>query len=465
MQASPRLAEMGRSLGCRPVMVFLRVTLPLILPGVAAALCLVFLSSVTELTATLILVPTGVQTLATQFWAYQTNTAYGAAAPYAVAILLLAAVPNLVVVAWFARRRNPAGARDRHMSGTALRVEGLRVAFGPVQVLTDVNLTVPERSFTAVLGASGSGKTTLLRDRRRIRAARGRVGASWPARRSTRPGRHVPPERRRIGYVPRKARCSPTSPSPATWASGCAARRRSAARVDELLDLVGLAGLQRRYPHELSGGQQQRVALARALALSPSLVLLDEPFASLDAALRTSVRADIARVLRAARTSVVLVTHDQQEALSLADQVAVLRQGRVAQFGEPRQLYARPGDPDLARFLGEANLVPAEIRGSEAITALGALRTEPSPWASGIALIRPEQITVSDTSDAGQGMLAVVAEQTYQGHDSMITLRPVSDCGIDEVRARVPGDRVFSPGDKVMLRAAGPVPTWPAPES
>jgi iron(III) transport system permease protein len=110
MQASPRLAEMGRSLGCRPAVVFLRVTLPLILPGVAAALCLVFLSSVTELTATLILVPTGVQTLATQFWAYQTNTAYGAAAPYAVAILLLAAVPNMVVVAWFARRRNPAGA-------------------------------------------------------------------------------------------------------------------------------------------------------------------------------------------------------------------------------------------------------------------------------------------------------------------------------------------------------------------
>jgi iron(III) transport system permease protein len=109
VQASPRLAEMGRSLGCRPVMVFLRVTLPLILPGIAAALCLVFLSSVTELTATLLLVPTGVQTLATQFWAYQTNTAYGAAAPYAVAILLLAAVPNLAVVAWFARRRSPAG--------------------------------------------------------------------------------------------------------------------------------------------------------------------------------------------------------------------------------------------------------------------------------------------------------------------------------------------------------------------
>jgi iron(III) transport system permease protein len=110
VQASPRLAEMARSLGCRPIVAFLRVTLPLILPGVAAALCLVFLSSVTELTATLLLVPTGVQTLATQFWAYQTNTAYGAAAPYALAILLLAALPNLLVAAWFARRRTPTGA-------------------------------------------------------------------------------------------------------------------------------------------------------------------------------------------------------------------------------------------------------------------------------------------------------------------------------------------------------------------
>src|SRR5262249_22429170 len=102
--------EMGRSLGCRPIVAFVRVTLPLIMPGAAAALCLVFLSSVTELTATLVLVPTGAQTLATQFWAYQTNTAYGAAAPYAVAILVLAALPNLAVAAWFARRRAPGGA-------------------------------------------------------------------------------------------------------------------------------------------------------------------------------------------------------------------------------------------------------------------------------------------------------------------------------------------------------------------
>jgi iron(III) transport system ATP-binding protein len=277
-------------------------------------------------------------------------------------------------------------------------------------------------------------------------------------------GRHVPPERRGIGYVAQEGALFPHLTVAANVGFGLRRGTRSAARIGELLDLVGLAGLQRRYPHELSGGQQQRVALARALALRPSLVLLDEPFASLDAALRTSMRADIARVLRAAGASVVLVTHDQQEALSLADQVAVLRQGRVAQIGEPRELYARPADPDLARFLGEANLVPAEIRGAEAVTALGTVTTEPSQWASGIALIRPEQITVSDKSDDGEGMPAVVAGLTYHGHDTLVTLHPASDCGIDEIRARVPGGAAFLPGAPVQLRAAGSVPTWPAPE-
>jgi iron(III) transport system ATP-binding protein len=344
----------------------------------------------------------------------------------------------------------------------ALRVEGLRVAFGPVQVLSDVTLTVPERSFTAVLGASGSGKTTLLRTVAGFqRPAQGSVELAGQIVDAA--GRHVAPERRRVGYVAQEGALFPHLTVAANVGFGLRRGGRSAARIGELLELVGLAGLQRRYPHELSGGQQQRVALARALAIGPSLVLLDEPFASLDAALRTTMRADVARVLRAAGTSVVLVTHDQQEALSLADQVVVLRQGRVAQVGEPRALYARPTDPELARFLGEANLVPAEIRGTEAITALGTLRTEPSQWTAGIALIRPEQITVRDTSDGGQGMPAVVAGQTYHGHDSMVSLRPADDCGIDEIRVRVPGGTVFPPGSTVQLHAAGSAPTWPAP--
>jgi iron(III) transport system ATP-binding protein len=347
-------------------------------------------------------------------------------------------------------------------AAAALRVDGLHVAYGPVRVLTDVELNVPEKSFTAVLGPSGSGKTTLLRTVAGFeRAASGTVELGGQV--VDQAGRHVPPERRGIGYVAQEGALFPHLTVAANVGFGLRRRARSSGRIGELLDLVGLAGLQRRFPHELSGGQQQRVALARALALSPSLVLLDEPFASLDAALRASIRADIAQVLRAAGTAVVLVTHDQQEALSLADQVAVLRQGRIAQVGAPRQLYGQPADPDLARFLGEANLVSAEIHGTQAVTALGTLPTESAPAGRGLALIRPEQITVSE--DGAEGLAAVVIEQTYHGHDSVVTLRPSSGTGLEDVRARVPGDRAFSSGATVRLSATGLVHTWPAPGS
>ncbi|HEX3650249.1 MAG TPA: ABC transporter ATP-binding protein, partial [Pseudonocardiaceae bacterium] len=250
------------------------------------------------------------------------------------------------------------------MSDTAaLEIEGLAMAFGATKVLTDVSLRVPDRSITAVLGSSGSGKTTLLRivgGFERPRAGVVRLGG----RVIDGPGAHVPPERRGLGYVPQEGALFPHLTVAANVGFALRRRTRRAGRVGELLDLVGLADLRRRYPHELSGGQQQRVALARALALEPSVVLLDEPFSSLDAALRASVRAEIARVLRASATAVVLVTHDQQEALSLADQVAVLREGRIAQAGSPREIYANPVDPDLAAFLGEANLVHATVDGS-----------------------------------------------------------------------------------------------------
>jgi iron(III) transport system ATP-binding protein len=354
------------------------------------------------------------------------------------------------------------------MSGPpALLVADVRVSFGSVLVLDDVSLTVPEESFTAVLGTSGSGKTTLLRTVAGFeRPASGTVELA--GRGVVAPGRHVPPERRHLGYVAQEGALFPHLTVAANVGFGLRRRQRSAARIGELLDLVGLAGLQRRYPHELSGGQQQRAALARALALRPALVLLDEPFASLDAALRATVRTDIARMLREAGTAVVLVTHDQQEALSLADQVAVLRRGRIAQIGPPRDLYARPADPELARFLGEANLVPAEICPGTAVTPLGSLptdtrSTEPGGPPHGVALIRPEQITISPDDGAGPGLAAVVTGQTYHGHDSMVTLRPVAGCGIDEIRAREPGHRVFAPGETVRLSAAGHAPTWPEP--
>jgi len=349
------------------------------------------------------------------------------------------------------------------VTGTpVLAVSGLAVAFGSVQVLSDVALEVAEGSFTAVLGSSGSGKTTLLRCVAGFE--RPSAGVIEVAGRTVEgPGRHVAPERRRLGYVPQEGALFPHLTAAGNVGFGLRRKSGRSARVTELLDLVGLAGFDHRYPHELSGGQQQRVALARALALEPALVLLDEPFASLDAALRLSVRSDIARVLRDAGATVVLVTHDQQEAMSLGDQVAVLRGGHIAQVGTPRDLYERPVDPQMAAFVGEANVVRATVRGSEASTALGVLRTGLDQDGPALVLIRPEQISVvADEREGGDdtGMPAQVLEQAYHGHDAMLTVRPLVDCGAEQIRVRVAGSADVSPGSRVRLSAAGWAAGW-----
>ncbi len=208
-----------------------------------------------------------------------------------------------------------------------LTITGLHKAFGSHPVLTGLDLDVPAGSFTAILGPSGSGKTTLLR----LLAGFERADAGSIAigdRVVDGPGAgYVPPERRQIGYVPQEGALFPHLSVAANVGFGLPARERRGARTDELLAAVGLTGMGGRYPHQLSGGQQQRVALARALAIRPEVVLLDEPFASLDAHMRASVRADVQRICRTAGTTAILVTHDQDEALSMADRIAVLRDG------------------------------------------------------------------------------------------------------------------------------------------
>ena len=224
---------------------------------------------------------------------------------------------------------------------TQLVVSGLYKAFGDHPVLTGVDLEVPAGSLTAILGPSGSGKTTLLRVLAgfdRADAGTVKIGGSVVDG----PDVHLPPERRRIGYVPQEGSLFPHLTVAANIGFGLPARQRRGPATAKLLDAVGLAGLGQRYPHQLSGGQQQRVALARALAIEPKIVLLDEPFASLDAHLRASVRADVQELLAKTGITGVLVTHDQDEALSTADRVAVLRDGRIAQCDAPQDLYDRP---------------------------------------------------------------------------------------------------------------------------
>ena len=338
-------------------------------------------------------------------------------------------------------------------------------AFGAQEVLRGVDLTVPDGSFTAILGASGSGKTTLLRIVAGFeRPDRGEV---WLGDElvDDAGSRYLACERRRIGYVPQEGALFPHLSVGRNVGFGLPRRSARRARVDELLELVGLAGYRRRYPHQLSGGQQQRVALARALAIEPEVVLLDEPFSSLDAALRASVRSEVLGVLRQAGTTSVLVTHDQDEALSMADQVAVLRDGAVAQLDTPAGLYGHPGDADVARFLGEANLIEGEIRDGTATTVLGRLPVgfwSGPPSGRARVMVRPEQI---ELGEVGEGIDGVVAGYEYYGHDAVVRIRlermGVPQPGAPELVVRITGGPPLVPGHRVGLSVRGPVVAWP----
>jgi iron(III) transport system ATP-binding protein len=344
-----------------------------------------------------------------------------------------------------------------------LRIAGVAKAFGPQLVLRGVDLAVPHGSFTAILGTSGSGKTTLLRivagferpDDGQIQLGTEVVDDAGH--------RFVPSERRRIGYVPQEGALFPHLSVGRNVAFGLPRGPDRRRRVDELLELVGLSGYRRRYPHQLSGGQQQRVALARALAIEPEIVLLDEPFSSLDAAMRASVRSDVLRVLRQAGTTSILVTHDQDEALSMADQVAVLRHGVIAQLDTPTALYGRPGDIELAQFLGESNVLEGEVHDSTASTALGRLAVDPSSgsFGSGLArvLVRPEQIRLDEPAHGG--VAATVQSYEYYGHDAVVRVRPDTDGGLPDLVVRVTGGVPLEPGRRVGLSVLGAVVVWP----
>ncbi|HUB70842.1 MAG TPA: ABC transporter ATP-binding protein [Acidimicrobiales bacterium] len=348
---------------------------------------------------------------------------------------------------------------------SSVLVRGLRKSFGDHVVLSSVDLEVAEGSLTAVLGPSGSGKTTLLRilaGFERADAGSVSIGGTVVEDAAT----HVAPERRRIGYVPQEGALFPHLDAAGNVGFGLARRERRNGRVDELLALVGLEGEGSLYPHQLSGGQQQRVALARALATRPHLVLLDEPFSSLDAALRAEVRADVAKVLKETGTTAVLVTHDQDEALSLANEVAVLRQGSVAQSAGPEEIYAEPLDPSIARFLGDANILEGIVRSGKAHTALGTLdlgaRASSFREADRIlVLVRPEQVSLRDGDANAQPLSGRVSACEFYGHDMLVTVTVGNGGQSSSVIARLAGGSPPRSGSTVTLKVAGPVKAWP----
>jgi iron(III) transport system ATP-binding protein len=348
------------------------------------------------------------------------------------------------------------------MSLPALSIVGLRKSFGGPAVLSGLDLEVDRGSLTAVLGPSGCGKTTLLRliaGFERAQHGTIRVGERVVSDERT----HVAPERRGVGFVAQEGALFPHLDVAANVAFGLPRAQRRSGRVRELLELVGLADLAKRRPHELSGGQQQRVALARALAPSPQLVLLDEPFDALDAGLRTQVRAEVRAVLRDSGATALLVTHDQEEALSLADIVAVMRDGAIVQASDPQTLYRDPVDAELAGFLGEAVLLAGELRDGHADTALGRLPTRGAEGlgdTSGKVMLRPEQIVCREPH-AGAPHGRVLATRFY-GHDATARIS-LADPACPEITARAAGHRLPAVGDVVSLIVEGTALAYPAP--
>jgi iron(III) transport system ATP-binding protein len=313
------------------------------------------------------------------------------------------------------------------MSEPAVRMAGVRKAYADVTALDAVSLELEPGSLLAILGPSGCGKTTCLRlvagferpDAGSV-AVGGRVVASDT--------QMVPPERRRVGLVFQDLALFPHLSVRRNVAFGIRREPDAQPRTDALLELVGLRGDAERLPHELSGGMQQRVALARALAPRPDVLLLDEPFSSLDQAMRTQLRAEVRQILRDARQSAIFVTHDQAEALSIADRVAVMARGRVLQVATPELVYAEPATPYVATFIGVSNLVPADVGSGVAQTRFGPVRliAEATSDVRGpaLCLLRPEHFSVGDPptdADGAEGW--TVIDRRFSGAEILLEVR------------------------------------------
>jgi iron(III) transport system ATP-binding protein len=331
---------------------------------------------------------------------------------------------------------------------TFLRVEGLWKRNAGQPVLRGVDLDVPSQTIVALLGASGCGKTTLLRLIAGFDAAEdGRI--VMDGRVLEQPGQHVPAEQRHIGYVPQEGTLFPHLTVADNVGFGLSRAQRRAGRVEEALALTGLSGLERRYPHQISGGQQQRTALARALAPRPGLILLDEPFAALDLALRRTVCADVVALLRQNSATAILVTHDPQEAFISADIVAVMREGKVVQCDTPATIYRRPADAAVAELTGAAILLPGEARDGRVATALGSLELYDGTGPAGCvtAMLRPEQIRLAAP---GEGTAAKLLGSVFHGDHTLVTVG-VGDARL-ELRLAVAGRLE----ETLYLRVAGP---------
>jgi iron(III) transport system ATP-binding protein len=338
-----------------------------------------------------------------------------------------------------------------------LTCEGIVKHFGATTAVAGTGFSVEHGQVLALLGPSGCGKTTLLR----IVA-----GFEWPdagevvldGRVLSGSGAFVPPEKRRVAMVFQDFALFPHLSVAANISFGLPKGADRSRRVDELLDLVGLRGLGNRMPHQLSGGQQQRVALARALASEPSLILLDEPFSNLDPSVRERVRGEVKQLIHDVGITAVFVTHDQEEALSLAEQVAVMIEGRILQTGSPSEVYLNPVDRAVGEFVGNPNFLPGDVADSIVSCELGHLKVAAGFTGPAEVMIRAENLTVSEHD----GVPGEIVNVEYFGHDQMVMVRLASGT---RLRIRLLAAPQLGLGQPVGVLVNGDVFAFPAPRS
>ncbi len=338
-----------------------------------------------------------------------------------------------------------------------LRLTNLNAGFGTQPVVSDISFDVAPGELVTILGASGSGKTTLLRAIAGLHPARsGHVllgdqdVTNWPA------------QKRRVGLVPQEGALFPHRTVASNIGYGVP-RARRVERVAHMLDLIGLSDRAAAMPHELSGGQRQRVALARALAPAPPVLLLDEPFSSLDAELRGALRVDIARILAETKTAAVLVTHDVAEALTMSDRIAVLEESHILALGTPTELYERPPTRSVAEKLGPASFLPGQpVDEHQVQTALGVINTfEPLATSEQVlAMVRPEQVRLTSAPQADSyegttgGLAHKVLRTEFRGDTQLVFVEPAAGVSL---RVHAHPSEKWVPGDDVHVQVLQPV--------